>query len=186
MKRGPSATAAASAANTTGTTAATTIVAAPAMAALTGGVLGSKRKFTSPKKKVAAANTYDIAAPVAVIKAPSIKKQISSANIRELMRIHRDYPQPDSSSGGRITVSYSNIKDKSVTTAFQQYLIANNNNAQAVGYDSNSKVFATPEAISAVATLILNFEKEEADRKATIAAEKKKKKTNPLIWTLIV
>jgi hypothetical protein len=147
LKRGrPSATAAASAANTTGTTAANTIVAAPAMAALTapaGGVLGSKRKFTSPKKKVAAANTYDIAAPVAVIKAPSIKKQISSANIRELMRIHRDYPQPDSSSGGRITVSYSNIKDKSVTTAFQQYLLANNNSAQAVGYDSNSKVFET-------------------------------------------
>ena len=94
------------------------------------------------------------------------------------MRINREYPQPDSRSGGRNTVSYSNIEDKSVTTTFQQYLLANNNSAQAVGYDSKLKVFASPEAISKVAALISDFEKEEADRKATIAGTLRKIKKN--------
>ena len=123
-------TAATSAANTTGTTVATTTVAAPAVADLTAPAVaaaGSKRKFNSPTKKIAAANIPVVAGDAIVAKAPAIKHMISAANIKELMRIYRDYPQPDSSSGGRNTVSYSNIKDKSVTTTFQQYLLDNNN-----------------------------------------------------------
>ncbi len=52
-------TAATSAANTTGTTVVTTAVAAPVVADLTAPAVaaaGSKRKFTSPTKNIAAAN----------------------------------------------------------------------------------------------------------------------------------